>query len=70
MTPTSLQSAIESLALSPTELARLVGVHVSVPYKWLNGQSPIPRSVELVIDLALASAANRRRLGLALRLSN
>ncbi len=51
MTPTDLKSTRKSLGLSAERLAALVGVTRDAVQKWEAGRRPIPRWLELVLDL-------------------
>lgn len=50
MTPRDLDTALERLRLSGAALARECGVAPSTVYRWRQGDLPVPRYVERVLD--------------------
>ena len=51
MTPATLRTALASLGISQARLARLLDLNPSTIQRWLTGQAPIPRPVELLLAL-------------------
>lgn len=68
MTPAELTRIIGQLGVSRAELARIVGAASGRTVRgWEHGErngkpAPIPRSAEIILDLALNVPAARRRL--------
>lgn len=44
-----LKDQLHGLALSRGELAALLGVAPSTVWRWLNGQTPVPRYVQVIL---------------------
>lgn len=65
MTPAEFTAARTALNLKNPELARLLGVHHSIVYRWESGETPIPRTVEIILTELQASAGFRKRLGIS-----
>ncbi len=63
MTPADLKSARKSLGLSAERLAALVGVTRDAVCKWESGARPIPRWLELLVDILASHKSVRKRLG-------
>jgi transcriptional regulator with XRE-family HTH domain len=53
MTPAAFRTALESLGLTPAEASRLLGVQNSTIWRWMKGDRPIPKTVELVLELMI-----------------
>lgn len=54
MTPDALRAAPKALGLSGRGLARLLDVNEKTFRRWLTGEVPIPRSVEIAVGAMLA----------------
>ncbi len=50
MTGRQLRAALKQLGLAQTATARLLGVNVRTMRRWIAGDVPVPRMVELVLD--------------------
>jgi DNA-binding transcriptional regulator YiaG len=64
VTQAEFTAARDALGLNNPALARLLGVHVSVAYRWESGHTPVPRYVEIILTELQASAGFRKRLGI------
>ena len=71
MTPAELTAIIQKLGVSRAELARIVGAASDRTIRgWEHGArngrpAPIPRSVEIILDLVIHVPAARKRLGIS-----
>jgi pyocin large subunit-like protein len=54
MTPAALRAAPAALGLSGRGLARLLDVNEKTFRRWIAGEQPIPRSVEIAVSAMLA----------------
>lgn len=57
-TPRHLNSLLGDLDITNEELAEAVGTTPRTVYRWLQGESPIPRSVVALLEM-LQAPANR-----------
>jgi DNA-binding transcriptional regulator YiaG len=64
MTPTDLKSARKTFGLSIEGLARALEIDERTVRRWEHG-APIPKSVRILIPLAVKSRAVRKLLGIA-----
>jgi transcriptional regulator with XRE-family HTH domain len=69
MTPDELKRARAALGLTGEELARVFDVHIRTVRAWQAGARdgkpyPIPRSVAVLVRLALKNSSVRRELGI------
>ena len=62
MTAEEFRTTLNTLGLRQIELADLLGVHRSAVGKWVRGRLPVPRYVELLIDVVERNIELRRRL--------
>lgn len=53
LSPTYLQTLLERLDILNREFAALAGVSARTAYRWLNGTTPVPRSVILMLELLI-----------------
>lgn len=51
MTPDALRQALAALGLSQTAFASYLGVHRLTVHKWCTGKLPVPRTVEVIVQL-------------------
>lgn len=65
MTPDQLQSARERLGLSVPKFAAAIGATERTVYKWLAGDSRVPKTVDLLVarllrDQSLSAKGSKR----------
>ena len=65
MTPAELKSARKSLGLTVKQFASVVGVTRDAVCKWESGARPIPRYVEVIVELLLIRLLRHNLDGLA-----
>ncbi len=53
MTGPEYVAAIEKLGMTRSAAAQLFGVNVTTARRWVGGEHPIPRSVEVALKLML-----------------
>jgi len=53
MTPAEYRTALAALGLSQVAAAKLFGAGPRTSRRWASGESPIPRSVEIALQLML-----------------
>lgn len=51
MTPAEFLADLEAIALPPALAARLMGVHRSTVYRWLDGSTRIPEAARRILKL-------------------
>ncbi|MEK9796005.1 MAG: hypothetical protein VW713_04565 [Alphaproteobacteria bacterium] len=56
LSPLHLARLLEDMDLLNGELAVLAGVSVRTVYRWLGGETPVPRSVIAMLELIRARA--------------
>ena len=54
MTGLEFQTAISSLGMTLEESSEYFGVSLSTVYRWHNGESPLPKSVQIVLTNEIA----------------
>lgn len=57
VTPKELQKSLDFLNLTPTRLSRIIGADERTARRWVQGESPIPRLLELVLVAWVQSPA-------------
>lgn len=62
MKPSDLRKSLDELALEPAELARITDVDARTVRRWLAGDSPVPRLLEIEIEEWLADHARLTRV--------
>jgi len=51
VTPDALRQALAALGLTQTAFASYLGVHRLTVHAWVTGKLPVPRYVELIVQL-------------------
>lgn len=54
MAPADFRRTLKGLHVSQARLARLLNLNKQTPTRWMNGEHPIPREVELIVKLLAA----------------